>query len=462
MPIDKLPEGQSDSSNQQCLHGKFHGHGTCRDIDARADGLSGPPRVFSVLSDLCLVLYTAELLMYIFINGIRILRDWMICMDVVIITCGYIELVFNWAGESEGVVGISIVRALRLVRIFRLIRLLRTIRLLGRRMKIRTLRELHKLAMMMATCAKTLVWSFLLCFLVMTLWSMLMVETVHPLLQETWKSLAGWCEQGELQANSAFEDCKHCDQAMSSVMVANLLLFKTVIAGDSWGEIAVPDRLARTLVFGVLNLIVAVVVDTFADARASDVQNLAEEMEDDIANDRKSLAKLFKRIDKDGSGQLTLEELIEGAERDADFQRLELRSEEAAQEIVPNTPRQSVLSTSAGSQSEKGNEDREEPEGMVVQEDLVANHRAPRRPPTIPELPALELQHELEHLMAMRPSRQTEMLSPEPKVSETTHLDLMLESAVLKLENSMKKMETWMVVVLSCELHGFAAKIRHT
>lgn len=28
----------------------------------------------------------------------------------------------------------------------------------------------------------------------------------------------------------------------------------------------------------------------------------------------------------------------------------------------------------------------------------------------------------LEHLMAMRPSRQTEMLSPEPKVSETTHL----------------------------------------
>ncbi|CAK8991513.1 Calcium-dependent protein kinase 1, partial [Durusdinium trenchii] len=116
------------------------------------------------------------------------------------------------------------------------------------------------------------------------------------------------------------------------VMVANLLLFKTVIAGDSWGEIAVPVieqypatalifmGSLLTLVFGVLNLIVAVVVDTFADARASDVQNLAEEMEDDIANDRKSLAKLFKRIDKDGSGQLTLEELIEGAERDADFQ----------------------------------------------------------------------------------------------------------------------------------------------
>ena len=73
-------------------------------------------------------------------------------------------------------------------------------------------------------------------------------------------------------------------------MTANLLLFKTVIAGDGWGEIAVPVIEAHpgtalifmgaylTIVFGVLNLIVAVVVDTFADARERDVLNLAEEM----------------------------------------------------------------------------------------------------------------------------------------------------------------------------------------
>eukprot|EP00913_Durusdinium_trenchii_P008709 g8180.t1 len=75
-----------------------------------------------------------------------------------------------------------------------------------------------------------------------------------------------------------------------------------------------------TLVFGVLNLIVAVVVDTFADARLNDVQNLAEEMEDEIEHDRKALAKLFARIDKDGSGQLTLQEMIEGARQDPGFQ----------------------------------------------------------------------------------------------------------------------------------------------
>jgi Ca2+-binding EF-hand superfamily protein len=35
-------------------------------------------------------------------------------------------------------------------------------------------------------------------------------------------------------------------------------------------------------------------------------------MEDEIEHDRRALAKLFARIDKDKSGQLTLHELIEG------------------------------------------------------------------------------------------------------------------------------------------------------
>ena len=45
----------------------------------------------------------------------------------------------------------------------------------------------------------------------------------------------------ELLAEKKFASCDGtCQRAMSSVMDANLLLFKTVIAGDSWGEI--PDE----------------------------------------------------------------------------------------------------------------------------------------------------------------------------------------------------------------------------
>ena len=85
-----------------------------------------------------------------------------------------------------------------------------------------------RLVIMLTTCMKALAWSFLFCFVIMTIWAMMIVEIVHPLVVEL--SAAG----------EAFENCEECVKSTESVMDANLLLFKTVIAGDSWGEIAVP------------------------------------------------------------------------------------------------------------------------------------------------------------------------------------------------------------------------------
>ena len=82
---------------------------------------------------------------------------------------------------------------------------------------------------MLATCMKTLVWSFLFGFVVMTMWAMLMVEMVNDLILDV------------ASRTDVFDECgEQCLQAASSVMNANLLLFKTVVAGDSWGLIAVP------------------------------------------------------------------------------------------------------------------------------------------------------------------------------------------------------------------------------
>lgn len=150
---------------------------------------------------------------------------------------------------------------------------------------------------------------------------MLMVEMVHPIIQDLYKDNPG-----------IFGDCEQCLRATQSVMDANLLLFKTVIAGDSWGLIAVPVIEKHpataiifvgsllTLVFGVLNLIVAVVVDTFADARDRDILNLAEEMEQDMEADKRFLERIFNRIDVEKSGHLSLEQLVDGARKDAEFQ----------------------------------------------------------------------------------------------------------------------------------------------
>ena len=49
----------------------------------------------------------------------------------------------------------------------------------------------------------------------MTLWAMLMVEFVHPLMQQMFRD------------GTAFQDCPECADWASSVMKATFLLFKT-------------------------------------------------------------------------------------------------------------------------------------------------------------------------------------------------------------------------------------------
>ena len=61
-------------------------------------------------------------------------------------------------------------------------------------------------------------------------------------------------------------------------------------------------------------------VDTFAEARQRDVLNLAEELEFNLANDVKTLQEIFQRIDADGSGEVTFDELLNGARKDPQFQ----------------------------------------------------------------------------------------------------------------------------------------------
>ena len=80
------------------------------------------------------------------------------------------------------------------------------------------------------------------------------------------------------------------------------------------------------------------VVDTFAEHRQRDVLNLAEELEYNHAADQKFLENIFQRIDTDGSGQVTFEELLEGARRDPEFQsRLRVMDIDARWQLSPRS-----------------------------------------------------------------------------------------------------------------------------
>ncbi|CAE8677715.1 unnamed protein product [Polarella glacialis] len=259
------------------------------DIDARAVGRS-PPMWADIGAKTCLAAYMVEFLLNIFVSGWPLFRNPWLVVDFCIIFSGMSEVILTAYGISAK--EFTLLRLLRLLRVLRLMKLCRHHRYLT---------ELRTLVMMMASCVRTLFWSFLFCFIVMSAWSMAAVELINPVVQQ-------------MAADGAFGDCRTCRSALTSVMRANLTMFQTIIAGDSWGELAVPVIEAHpwtaiifigsllTLVFGVLNLIVAVVIDTYAEHRQKDVINLAQELDADAEEDRRFLQKIFDQIDEDGSG----------------------------------------------------------------------------------------------------------------------------------------------------------------
>lgn len=280
---------------------------TCIDIDSRTAAITAPGWV-GVGSTVCLVLYILELLGNLLSRDPSFLKEFWTQLDIMIILAGLIQIILDGVGLSGD--SFALLRILRVVRILRLLKLFR---------KFAMLKELRKLLLMATSCFKTLFWSFLFCFICMTAWSMLAVEMLHM-------------DMKVLVAEGAWRDCSFCERSLSNVMNANLLLFKTVVAIDSWGKVAVPlierNPFAAlifcgsqlSIVFGVLNLIVAVVVDQFAEQRTKDVTNMANELEEEADEEFRRLDKMFQLIDGDGDGELTLPELLDGASKSQEFQ----------------------------------------------------------------------------------------------------------------------------------------------
>lgn len=281
------------------------------DTDARAEfpdraGKDAPEWVARSM-DACFVVYLMELVLRLYLERRKFFRSMLNVADLVAVVAGIFEYMLLWLGSPVWGKGLfSLARLCRLVRLTRVLRL------------IKGSTELRKLVQLMAGCFKTLFWSFILVLLVMTIWSIIAVELINPYIQE-------------LARQGYWTDCDRCTRSFASVFMANLTLFQTVVAGDSWGLIAAPvieayPHLAiiftcslMTLVFGVLNLIVAVIVDAAAERRAKDVEAMAKEFEDEELEEKSALEKIFKDIDVDGNKSLSYSELLGGAKRVRDF-----------------------------------------------------------------------------------------------------------------------------------------------
>eukprot|EP00929_Paragymnodinium_shiwhaense_P036210 TRINITY_DN19438_c0_g1_i1.p1 TRINITY_DN19438_c0_g1~~TRINITY_DN19438_c0_g1_i1.p1 ORF type:complete len:751 (-),score=153.48 TRINITY_DN19438_c0_g1_i1:281-2533(-) len=281
----------------------------CRDTDVKAN--AGPTDHFATVTmHCCFAFYIVDFLIHAVVHGRGLVKSCQYLLDLAIIMITLFEYALELVNNAQGQTSLAMVRMIRLCRLLRIIRVVKLFS---------GMKELRRLTQMIALCARTMFWSFLMSFVIMTMWAVMAVELAHPVAQE-------------LNEEGVWGDCDRCGRAFETVMSANLTFMQTILAGDSWGLLAIPILEASpvtaiifcgalmTMTYGIMQLITAVVVDSFADLRKQDVNSLATEINAEEAEEKATLRRIFLKIDTDNSGMVTFEELAEGARRVKEFQ----------------------------------------------------------------------------------------------------------------------------------------------
>lgn len=191
---------------------------------------------------------------------------------------------------------------------FRVIRMLRLVRL-ARLMEHN--RELMVILHSMASTIKAVMWSTVLLVIAVALWAIVAVELIHPY-------------NVELAQRGIYDDCERCGRAFGSVWEASTTFFQQIVTGDSWGLVSIPiiEAYPATAPFfiivhgsiqlGLMNLIVAAIVDRSQDARAHTERDLQVAKLAGFNRLKRQLLEAFKDIDSDQSGEVSFDEVIQG------------------------------------------------------------------------------------------------------------------------------------------------------
>lgn len=212
------------------------------------------------------------------------------------------------------------------LRVFRLFRLLRFVQVLS------VFEELYTMLHLMLSAFRAILWGATLMAVMLTISSVVAVEVLHPLNRHI------------AETTDAYAGCDRCPRAFESVAQANLTFFQHIIAGDSWGapSIVLIEHYPWTAVFlmavlvmihlGLLNLILTVIVDQAHNAREANIQEQLRSKQQEFHDLHAKFLKICSQLDADGSGELTLKELMSGYDNVPEFsdtlKLLDLRKED--------------------------------------------------------------------------------------------------------------------------------------
>jgi voltage-gated sodium channel len=259
-----------------------------------------------VVGWLILVLFLIELTLRLFALRMAFWRDNWNTFDFVIVMT---DSVFSFLGLILG--DVFPVSTLRIFRLCKLARISKVFRVFP---------ELRIMMAGLIGSFRAIFWGTVLLAFVLLVWAIIAVQFIHPLNKE-------------LEESGALAGCERCPRAYSSVMHASLTMIQQIVTGDSWGQATIPliEAYPQTALyfmgvflsvgFAVMNLILGVVVNV----AQTEHDNLKKIIEDEEGfkkmEGRDLLLEICSDMDKDGSGELTKQELIVGFRERDDFRQ---------------------------------------------------------------------------------------------------------------------------------------------
>jgi voltage-gated sodium channel len=266
--------------------------------------------VVAILESCFLLFYTVEVCARVYLLGFAYFSHAFNNLDFTIVSLGIVSVVVEHT-VGKGNKELDSVAMLKSVRVLRLLRLAKLLV---------SFPQLYVLVVGMERCLKTLMWASILIFMVVNVWAILSVEFLDPLMKEL-----------ALDRKANFGTCTYCPTAFANVWLANLTWFE-IVSGNGWGNIGRPlveqfvwpyvlfASCIFIVVWGLLNIIVATIVDANLAAREEDVEGKATLRRRARIETCQEFEELVKRIDSDGNGHVSAQEFKDFCHHNPEFQ----------------------------------------------------------------------------------------------------------------------------------------------
>ncbi|CAE7748494.1 scn4aa [Symbiodinium sp. CCMP2456] len=256
-----------------------------------------------------LIAYTAECFVRFFVEHLTFFCNRWNMIDLTTVLLGWASVLL------AGVINLSLLRLSRLIRVLRAIRVLISVP------------EFYLLVTGLFSAIKAILFGMLLLLVCLVFWAVIAVEMFHPHVSVLGEQVLG-------ADGTKFPACTRCERSFETVFAASVTLFQQIVAGDAWGQINIPlveeapwlvpvvYLVMITISLGIMNLILAVIVERASEARENDHDQKIKKKDEERAKNMVELAVLCANLDKDQSGTVSLEEMRRGYDNVGEFKRL--------------------------------------------------------------------------------------------------------------------------------------------